>query len=69
MSETNCMGMDEMIPSKYQFTNEKVKTHEKTFYFAHSTGERKKIIEKSREQFKEPKKIIDNLCGFNINVT
>jgi hypothetical protein len=47
MSETNCMGMDEMTPSKYQFTNAKIKTFEKTFYFAHSTGVCKKIIEKS----------------------
>lgn len=46
MSETNCLGLQEMTPAVFQLYNERIKTHDHTYYFSHSTGERKKQREK-----------------------
>jgi hypothetical protein len=46
-----------MIPEVYQEFNKYIKTHDHTYYFAHSTGERMKHREKHRELLKEPVKI------------
>jgi len=65
MTTTNCAGMEEMIPAKHKNFNAKIKTFSNTYYFAHSTGERKKIREKPREILTEPKKILDRSLAFN----
>jgi len=46
-----------------------MKTYPHTYYFAHATGERKRLREKAREVLKEPKQMLDNACGFDINLT
>jgi hypothetical protein len=69
ISETNCWGMDDMMPCKFKQYNEKIKTYDHTYYFAIATGERKKLKNKAREIFKEPKNVIRDSCGYNTNVT
>lgn len=63
--ETNCLGMNELKPSTIMEQNSKIKTHDHTFYFAHSTGERKRIKEKQRETWKEPSKLSRSVVGFD----
>lgn len=58
-----------MMPCKFKHYNEKIKTYDHTFYFAIATGERKKLRNKAREVFKEPKSIISNSCHFNTNIS
>jgi len=60
--------MEDMIPTKFQHYNAKIKTFHKTYYFAHATGDRKKIREKAREILSEPKKLHQNYLGFNSDV-
>ena len=69
MSETNCLGMDEIIPTKYKNFNSKLKTFDHTYYFSHATGERKKQREKAREVMNEPRKLIENSIGFKFDVS
>jgi len=69
LSESNCVGMADMIPAKFQKYNGEMKTYSHTYYFAHATGERKRLREKAREVLKEPKRMLDNACGFDINLT
>jgi len=69
MSETNCLGLQEMVPCIYQEFNKYIKTHEHTYYFAHAAGERMRHREKHREVLKEPRKMRLSSCGFDLNVT
>ena len=69
LSECNCVGMDEMIPCRFKDYNAEFQTYPHTYYFAHATGERKKIREKAREILHEPKKLSLNACGFNTEIT
>jgi len=41
ISESKCMGFDEMAPLNYYKFNAHFKTYDHTYYFAHSTGLRK----------------------------
>lgn len=58
LTETNCLGMEEMIFCKYQHLNAELNNFDSTFYFAHATGERKRERAKAREVFSEPRKIL-----------
>ena len=68
MSQTNCLGMDEMIPCKYRDLNAKMKTFGSTYYFAHATGERKIQRDKPRELLAEPSKMMNRSYGFDPEV-
>ena len=41
-TETNCLGLQEMAPCKYNDINSKLETHECTYYFALASGNRMK---------------------------
>jgi hypothetical protein len=47
--------MSEMIFVKFQHLNSEIKTFDSTYYFAHATGERKRVRAKAREILKEPR--------------
>lgn len=55
--DTNCMGLTENVPGRLSRQNSFLRTHDHTFYFSMSTGERKKLREKRREVFEEPIKL------------
>ena len=54
LTDSNCNGMQEMVPCRHMEFNDYLKTHDHTYYFSHSTGDRKKLKEKAREIFREP---------------
>ena len=49
-------GMPELVPDQMEKLNEKLLTHEHTYYFSYTTGERNRTKNKVREVFNEPKK-------------
>ena len=48
--------MPELVPEQMEKYNEKSLTHEYTYYFSYTTGERNRTKNKVREAFDEPKK-------------
>ena len=48
--------MPELVPDQMEKLNEKLLTHEHTYYFSYTTGERNRTKNKVREVFNEPKK-------------
>ena len=69
LSESACFGLDEMLPCKFAEYNSYLKTFKSTYYFAHATGSRKRIREKARDIFSEPKKLTRNAIGFDVAVS
>jgi hypothetical protein len=67
--DSNCIAMREIQPFNIAKMNELIKTNENTYYFCMSTGERKRLREKQREILTEPKKMLTNSIGFDLNVS
>lgn len=44
--DSNCLALQENMPSQMQHMNKFIETYDCTYYFALSTGDRKKVIEK-----------------------
>ena len=61
-------AVPEMVPEVIMQRNALMKTHENTFYFSISSGERKQRFLKNREYFKEPEKLTKVALGFDSNV-
>ena len=49
LSNSNCVGMCDMIPNRFSKYNGEIRTYPDTYYFAHATGNRKRLREKARE--------------------
>ena len=58
-------SIPEFPPSQMAKINEKIKTHENTYYFSYSTGDRNMTRQKMREVMREPSKTTEMLLGYD----